>query len=473
MPRKRTGTIEWVPGKNGQPGHYKARITLANGARPWIHLEPGLSEERARASAASKSEKAKGATYTPKRGPKALKPHALTIKALVAPWTELIERAQKDGDLAPATVGMHKSNASNHLGPFVNLRPEELTSGVLRRWIRDLREQHAASTVRNIFGTLSKLIDDAMGEEWIDLPANPTRHPKVRDALPTVEAPERIRHFTEAQAAALIGAPKTPDERRLRYLVAFTTGLRDGEISALRWSSIEDEQSVKVFRIARNLAMKGPEGHATEKGTKTRAGRRLMPIHSLVLRALEAWKTAGWRALVGRSPKDDDPLFPGRDGAPHRPRSSEHLRADLEAAELPTSFEGQPFEFNDARHSFSTWLAAAGVAEGIRDRLMGHSPRTVAERHYTAKLIAQLQEAVETIRLGHDSESGKPPPNGPTNRPANRPEAPAAKASQEATSAKTSIISTAEEKGFEPLVGCPTAVFKTAAFDRSATPPST
>jgi hypothetical protein len=29
----------------------------------------------------------------------------------------------------------------------------------------------------------------------------------------------------------------------------------------------------------------------------------------------------------------------------------------------------------------------------------------------------------------------------------------------------------AEAKGFEPLVGCPTAVFKTAAFDHSATLP--
>ncbi len=29
----------------------------------------------------------------------------------------------------------------------------------------------------------------------------------------------------------------------------------------------------------------------------------------------------------------------------------------------------------------------------------------------------------------------------------------------------------AEAEGFEPPVGCPTAVFKTAAFGRSATPP--
>jgi hypothetical protein len=34
-----------------------------------------------------------------------------------------------------------------------------------------------------------------------------------------------------------------------------------------------------------------------------------------------------------------------------------------------------------------------------------------------------------------------------------------------------SRLTAAEEKGFEPLVGCPTAVFKTAAFDHSATPP--
>jgi hypothetical protein len=29
----------------------------------------------------------------------------------------------------------------------------------------------------------------------------------------------------------------------------------------------------------------------------------------------------------------------------------------------------------------------------------------------------------------------------------------------------------AEEEGFEPPVSCPTTVFKTAAFDHSATPP--
>lgn len=33
------------------------------------------------------------------------------------------------------------------------------------------------------------------------------------------------------------------------------------------------------------------------------------------------------------------------------------------------------------------------------------------------------------------------------------------------------LFCTAEREGFEPPVGCPTTVFKTAAFDRSATSP--
>jgi hypothetical protein len=37
--------------------------------------------------------------------------------------------------------------------------------------------------------------------------------------------------------------------------------------------------------------------------------------------------------------------------------------------------------------------------------------------------------------------------------------------------ARASEASRAEEKGFEPLVGCPTADFKSAALDHSATPP--
>jgi integrase len=398
----RAGTIEWVPGRDGAPGHYKARISLADGSRPWIHFEPGISKDSAQKKAASQTEKARerGATYAPKRGPRAAlaKPAGATVALLVEPWLELV---RADPDLAPATVSMHEQNANGRitkgLGP---LRPEELTTGTLRRWIRSMRDEELSpSRIRNVFNSLGKMIDCSMAEEWIVLAGNPCRHPGVREELPSVTGPDRIRLLTRDQATTLVDAPTTPVERRVRYLVALTSGMRDGEIAALTWSSIREEQGVLCFDVRRSLAIDGPEGWATPKDPKTRASRRLVPLHPQALAALETWKERGWKAYVGRAPKDDDHIFASPDGEGWRPQSAAFLRDDLEGCGLPKTFEGEEMQFRDLRHCFSTWLASAGVAEELRDRLMGHAPRTVGLRHYTGVDLARLREAVETIQL--------------------------------------------------------------------------
>jgi integrase len=47
--------------------------------------------------------------------------------------------------------------------------------------------------------------------------------------------------------------------------------------------------------------------------------------------------------------------------------------------------------FHELRHSYSTWLDAAGVSEARADRYMGHSSGTVQSR-YRHQLDAQLAE---------------------------------------------------------------------------------
>ena len=44
-------------------------------------------------------------------------------------------------------------------------------------------------------------------------------------------------------------------------------------------------------------------------------------------------------------------------------------------------------------------VSEAGVEEATRDRLMGHAPATVAERHYTSTILTKLRDAVESIKL--------------------------------------------------------------------------
>lgn len=140
----------------------------------------------------------------------------------------------------------------------------------------------------------------------------------------------------------------------------------------------------------------------------------MIPIHPLAAPELKRWKDDGWRALVGRAPTDADPIFPNPKGKAILPRSADLLREDLEAADLPSKFDGQPFEFNDLRHSFSTWLSSAGVPKETRDRLMGHVPQSVGERHYTATDLRLLEAAIARIVLDPkaDSRDAKPTNGG-------------------------------------------------------------
>lgn len=411
MPRPRVGTVA----PDGAGG-WRARITLPSGERPWIAIpnSKGMSEPMARTKAAVYSEKAaKGATFTSKRGAKVEPSHA-TIADIAAAWLKLLDA---DPKLAPGTKAKHRACIKTAVLPKLGKRtPAELTSGVLRQWVRAIQEPApgkpapSPSIVHGRYVALSKMLEDAISEEWVALAANPLRSRKVRELLPVIEVreTEKIAHLTEAQASQLIRATQAP-ERRLRYLLGATTGLREGETSALLWSSLATESGIAVVRVRDALAMVGPEGFGTRKAPKTRASKRTIPVHSALVLALAGWRAGGWRARVGREPTDDDPLFPDRTGAPWRPtQAGGRFRLDLKNAGLPTTFAGADLDTRSLRRSFATWLESHDVPGDHIDRLLGHSRSSVRARHYSGSDVGALLRAVETIRLDlGDSEGGE------------------------------------------------------------------
>jgi integrase len=349
-----------------------------------------------------------------------------TIRDLAEKWLELRD---KDPKLSAATRTQNASNMRRHVLAYPKIADApiaDLGSGALREWLREVRdhgrlklrtttkdddrpgrggqwvktgEPLAPYTTRNVVNTLSAFFNDAMAEQWVDLPANPMHHPGVRKEIPDAETRAgTVIYLSRPAVEKLLAAMTTPEHRRLRYLLAATSGLRDGEIAGLRFEDVDfDAASVNVNK---SLAEKGVEGWATLSKVKTKESKRLLPLHPLASRALRAWRAAGWARLVGRQPNASDPVFPNDKGESHRPASADLLRADLAAAQLPTLFQSKhPFDFHSLRRSFYTWLRAAGVESDTVKMLMGHSGGSVGERHYGAKELQRMRAAVETIVL--------------------------------------------------------------------------
>jgi hypothetical protein len=129
--------------------------------------------------------------------------------------------------------------------------------------------------------------------------------------------------------------------------------------------------------------------------TKNEHRERRVPLHREAARALRWWWEDGWGCYVGRHPTLADPIFPGPSGGWSRPASAAQLRRDLKTA----GQSGEGITAQALRRSFSSLLDAAGVSEEVRGRLMGHAPKTVTAKHYTAAALERDRAEVEKIPL--------------------------------------------------------------------------
>jgi integrase len=185
-------------------------------------------------------------------------------------------------------------------------------------------------------------------------------------------------------------------------------GLRPGELAGLQVRHVMREGDVRYFSIEQQFTYtrsKGARGNIDKP--KTKWSRRYVPLHRAVSAQLDAWLKSGWAAWVGREPKAEDHVFPDCNGAPYRQHDGDVFRGDLEKADCPQRFNGEPLTPYSLRHMFSTLLTESHAHDAAHDRMMGHRPKDTKTLNYSAKLLPFL--ATEIERIPFDL-----PPDAPT-----------------------------------------------------------
>jgi integrase len=230
----------------------------------------------------------------------------------------------------------------------------EITREDVRGFAAALERKGLAPKSRaNALGALHSLIEFALDEEWM-VGENPVKRvPKPADhgADPDI-------HFLEVEEVeALLRA--VPDDtlgriERVMYLTAAMTGMRQGELFALRWLDID--WGVGRIRVRRNF-VRG------EFGTpKSKRSSRSVPLAARVAAELELLsqdtRWAGDDDLVFAHPETGKPI--------DRSKLLKRFKAALRAAEI------RDIRFHDLRHTFGTRMAAQGVPMRILQEMMGH-----------------------------------------------------------------------------------------------------
>jgi integrase len=241
---------------------------------------------------------------------------------------------------------------------FARVRPEDIED-IMRAMVAG---GVGPKSIRNYIGTLSAIYRYAMHprRRWAN--TNPC---EVID-LPSLPVSTEIRYLTMPQVQALADAAVLGEHQQLDralYLTAAMTGLRQGELIALRWQDIAwDDRRVRVVRNHVFGQFDTP---------KSRRSARSVPLSSRLALELGGWQqVTRWNdpdALVFAEPASGDVL---RRGALMR-----RYRRALRIAKI------DPHRFHDLRHTFGTAMAAAGVPMRTLQEWMGHRDIATTQRY--------------------------------------------------------------------------------------------
>ena len=275
--------------------------------------------------------------------------------------------------LRPSTLNGYRRSLELHVKPHLGNKPlSKITATDLRSLYRTLQETGRVSpregqspglsgrTVHGIHTTLHHALKTAMEQNLI--PNNPAAEV---DPPKFIGAPMKV--LTEAQLDAFMKAIEKDEFWRDFFYTAVTTGLRRGEICALRWENFDTKQGTLHVRRTLHKEKGKP---LTTGDTKTYAGMRkivLPPSTADLLRDRQKHSCSLWIF--------HDPLRPELPINPNR--AYQQLKALLAEAGLPD------IRFHDIRHTFATHALSSGVDAKTLAGILGHTKASFTLDTYT------------------------------------------------------------------------------------------
>lgn len=244
---------------------------------------------------------------------------------------------------------------------------ENLTTNDDKDWIlARLKAGASPKTIANYHGLLFAVCRQAVRDGL--RPSNPCEGVKLPARDDDTESDEDKVFLTEAEFAMLHRSLKA-DARDL-VLVAVGTGLRWGELTALKVKDLDLDTDVPSLVVRRAWKRNGTGAFAVESygrrylgKPKTRQSRRRITLSATVVEALG-------RASDGKD--QDDLVFTAPEGGPlsrhnfyaRRWRPALRTAGAQGLAKTP--------RFHDLRHTHAAWLISAGVPLPVVQSRLGH-----------------------------------------------------------------------------------------------------
>jgi integrase len=273
-------------------------------------------------------------------------------------------------------IRLYACPALGHI-PLHRLRPlhlQECYACLIERGL-------AGGTVRNLHLVLAQALAQAVRWGLID------RSPAAGATPPRARHPESMVVDPVLGARILAAVTGTPME--LPAAVALATGMRRGEILALRWADLDPGYT--TVQVRRSLQASGEGLHFVEP--KTRRSRRSVALPSFLGPYLVRQRQDQERRRAACSVwMDADLVIDSGEGRPRHPDTlSSGWYRFLKSSGLPH------VRFHDLRHAHATLLLLHRVHPKVVSERLGHASVGITLDTYSHVLPSMQSEAAAAI----------------------------------------------------------------------------
>ncbi|KAA0096677.1 site-specific integrase [Mycolicibacterium sp. P1-18] len=315
-----------------------------------------------------------------------------------------VERCRSDGELAPKSVDTYEATLNAVRSRLADIRVSEASPGLLDEILRGIRRDHGATRERHTKVALNSVLTDAVLAGAVA--ANPVRELGTRRKRKTDKAVKGAPALDVDQVRRLLSAIATSEackQKDLRdpVILLAATGLRRGELLALRWEDIDlDARQLEVRGSIVRIRGAGLVRQDTTKG----GGARTVSLPLFAVDALHRRKAAA----------DDRPnmagvIFPSSTGTLRDPDNfGKQWREVRDALGLPD------VSSHSFRKTVATLIDDSGLSARIGADQLGHARPSMTQDVYMSRgqvhtEVADALDRAVGINVEYSSDDDRRP----------------------------------------------------------------
>jgi integrase len=279
-----------------------------------------------------------------------------TLEQYLLSWLDTIKHTVR-----PSTWRFYHDYVRLHIVPTLGkvLLTKLTAQQIQALYAKKLAEGLSATSVHHMHSTLHRALNKALRLGLVHRNvADLAESPPLKRHTYTTFTPDEARRFLDA----IVG-----DRLEALYVLAITTGMRRGELLALRWRDVDFTQGVLHI----NATLQYVQGSAVFAEPKTDYSRRQVALTVIAIDALQAHRArqGDERAACPEWDASFDLVFPNTIGKPINPSNlvNREFSPLLKRLDLPH------IRFHDLRHTSATLMLKAGVPAKVVSEMLGHS----------------------------------------------------------------------------------------------------